>query len=345
MKKYIITLIACFLSNSFLFSSEKDVVTDYIFKLLETNVASQNIETKTLIEDIGMLYDKGLLSSFVNSIKKNDLKIFENNIFEMFEFTYGENPSISTIIVSSDNLYFLRVNFKYNVNKIENRLIIRTLHDTYKDRIIDLIRNLKEEENRNAQKTDNNVILLFKIKNSEGKYNLNAIYPPNGFIKEDKNSLISIRNYILSLFGLNPVYSDFSNMPTYSLQKKIQKNSIYPYKNLDDVIKIFLSNRPNFQKDFYKRIWQYYTSSDSLVDNYMAVWVFFINRKLTIDRDLDLSFLLDKQYETLILNLKNNNDVLSKYILYCYYRNNDDIKRSDEYKLFLLKNNVSDILI
>lgn len=228
--------------------------------------------------------------------------------------------------------------------KIAHQLIVKTLGDSDKLNIIKFIENLDLGKSKINSEKGNNV-LIFKVKNKKGKYDINVLYPENGFINENDNSLMKIRNYVLSILGVNQVYSDFSNMPTRSLQDKLRKNVVYPYKNLDDIIRIFLRGNPNSQKDFYQRIWQYFSSSENFVDNYLAVWIFFINEKFTRDKNLELSFLLETKNKMFISDLRSRNDLLSKYVLYCYYRNKGDLELASEYKTFLLKNKVSDMLL
>jgi len=335
MKRILLLTIFFFIYSPFSFANDYAGLLSK--SIIGADSSQHNARTDALVAKLNDLKERGMLSNFVrsfDSINLNDKDI----IFELFEFGNDENPRIISLIVSDNMVYYIHIYLSYSGKEVLQKFISKTLSGSEKLKLISLIKKSNLEESEMSGYSNKDSLLFFKLFEKNFTAKTYVIIPSNGFVSVSGNPLMEARNYALSILGLNEVGQDLSNIVDRSLMEKLRLNSMKRFKTLDVAVNLFLKGKQT--PCLYQSIWQYYSSSDNRLDQYLAVWIFLINEKISYNRDVVFSFLFCNQYNSMIDVIKTKNDLLSIYIMYNYYIENKNDAAADKCKNTLLEKGV-----
>ncbi len=235
-----------------------------------------------------------------------------------------ESPNISNYIVNEEEIIGIRVFYNYESNAIDYKITIHSISKSEMEEILNKISKLKHIFcNRPKHKytiNNNDPIIIFRFKGGEKSIVsiLKVLFLHNTY----GDSLMSLRKIVLSLLGLDEVEADLSNITERSLRENLRKKSVTHY-NINDSLCYFLENKKIY--GLSQSIWQYFASSDSLVDKYIAIWIFYIEMKFRLDSELPVECLFKQEYISFLQQLDPNENIFYTFIYYKYYvfKNND----------------------
>lgn len=323
----------------FLFPNILTASTDMVSFLEKSfyNETNGYISKENIHDRVENLLKTGVLERFSNIYAIQRSKIVP--LLSITRLGNIENPSMSKYIVTKEKIIGIRTFYNYNSNLIDYKITIQSISKLEIEKILSKISELKHVFNENLKHeypiNNNDSIIIFKFE----KYERPMVVVPKTFFSNNTSddSLMSLREFVLSLLGLDEVEADLSNITERSLQNSLKKKSVTRY-NINDSLVYFLGNKKIY--GLHQSIWQYFTSSDSIIDKYIATWIFYIEMQFNANAKLPVACLFRKEYIPLLQQLDPNENILYTFIYYKYYvfKNNHNMA-----EIYLKKLEESDI--
>lgn len=285
-------------------------------------ISKTNMQTR--IEQLSKI---GILKKFSDICNNMNSEVV--SLMTITQFGTVENPSISKYVVNNNEIIGIKVFYNYVPNKIDYRIIIRSISKYQIEQIQNKISKLECLQNK-ARKRKINInnsdsIIIFNYNGIDGSF---VITPKTFFAKNDcdfEDNLMSLRMYALSIIGLDNVESDLSSISDSSLQDKLREKSIARFKNINNALSYFLKDKKVYGLE--EAIWMYFTSSKSSIDKYISIWVLQIEMSLNTNTELPISYLFQKEYLPFVQQISPKENILYAYIYYkyCVFQNNKEM--------------------
>lgn len=255
-----------------------------------------------------------------------------------------ENPNISKYIVNEEEIIGIRVFYNYKSDAIDYKITIYSISKSEAEEILSRISKLKHIFGNTPKDkytiNNNDSIMIFRFKGDEKS----VVFIPQAIFLNNTSddSLMSLRKFVLSLVGLDEVEADLSNITERSLMENLRRKSVMHY-NINDSLFYFLENKKIYR--LHQSVWQYFASSDSIVDKYIAIWIFCIEMKFRLDSELPVECLFKQEYIPFLQQLDPNENILYAFIHYKYYVFKNDNRLAEMYLKKLEKSGIDKKLL